>query len=294
MTRFGGVPLRLVLLDLGVLAAIPAVLAGIHFGVPSAYEVLAFDHAKVRGYTLLTSAYVHGSDIHFYDTVWAYARIIGLPYFLSIGTGGRRWFYRVTLTFLVVLPVLVSITDYLVLGPVFTPTAPTTLGFSYIVAGFVGLYIVCIARLVGYRHSRKHAELTGLGLGIIVVQIVAARYNPQLTVVSVAAIIATGVTCIRRSGMADRPVLNLDPHWHRQIIVDTLFVAFLAGTVGMFVLSFFPPPEQIIRESSAVNIIGHASGLVYGSLIALITLRVERSAPASQATPSGTQRRNRG
>lgn len=288
MTRFGGIPLRLVLLDLGVLAAIPAVLAGIHFGVPSAYEVLAFDHAKVRGYTLLTSAYVHGSDIHFYDTVWAYARIIGLPYFLSIGTGGRRWFYRVTLTFLVVLPVLVSITDYLVLGPVFTPTAPTTLGFSYIVAGFIGLHIVCIARLVGYRYSREHAELTGLGLGIIVVQLIAARYNPQLTVVSVAAIIATGVIYARRSVTGGQAVTSLDIRWGRQIIIDTLVVAFLAGTVGMFVLWLFPPPEQIIREATAVDFIGHASGLVYGLLIALIELRLERSSPVSQFTPTPT------
>jgi hypothetical protein len=261
--------------------------------VPSAYEVLAFDHAKVRGYTLLTSAYVHGSDTHLYGTVLGYAKIIGLPYFLAIGTGGRRWFYQVTLAFLVVLPVLVSITDYLVLGPVFTPTAPTTLGFSYIVAGFLGLYIVCIAQLVNYRYSREHAELTGLGLGIIVVQLIAAQYNPQLTVVSVAAIIATGVIYIRRSIVTDRPVPGLDFRWDRQVIMDTLFVAFLAGTVGMFVLSFFPPPEQIIRESSAIDIIGHASGLVYGSLIALITLRVEHSTPSSQVTPPCTQRQNR-
>mgnify|MGYP007124890849 CR=1 FL=1 len=106
MTRLGGIPMRFVLLDLGVLAAIPAVLAGIHFVVPAAYELLAFDHAKVRGYTLLTSVYVHGSDTHLYNTVWAYANVIGLPYFLSIGTGSRRWFYQVTLSFLVVLPVL--------------------------------------------------------------------------------------------------------------------------------------------------------------------------------------------
>jgi hypothetical protein len=276
MTRFGGIPLRLVLLDLGVLAAIPAVLAGIHFGVPSAYEVLAFDHAKVRGYTLLTTAYVHGSDTHLYNTTWAYARIIGLPYFLAIGTSGRQWFYRVTLAFLIVLPVLASITDYLVLGPVFTPTAPTTLGFSYIVAGFVGLYVVCIARIVGYRHSREHAELTGLGLGIIVIQIIAARYTPQLTAVSVAAILTTGVIYIRRRVTSGRAVPNLDIRWNRQTIVDALFVAFLAGTVGMFVLWLFPPPEQIIRETTAVGIIGHASGLVYGLLIALLELRLER------------------
>lgn len=291
MTRFGGVPLRLVLLDLGVLAVIPVVLVAIHLGIPSAYEVLAFDHAKVRGYTLLTSVYVHGSDTHLYNTVWAYANVIGLPYFLSIGTGSRRWFYQVTLSFLVVLPVLVSITDYLVLGPVFTPTAPTTLGFSSIVAGFVGLYIVCIARLLSYRYSREHAELTGLGLGIIVVQIAAARYNPQLTVVSVAAITATGVLYIRRSVPDDQTFPSLDIRWNRQIIIDTLFVAFLAGTVGMFVLQFFPPPEQIIREATAVNVIGHTSGLVYGLLIALIELQMERSSPVSQFTPTPTQSR---
>jgi hypothetical protein len=294
MTRFGGLPIRLLLFDLGVLAAIPAVLVGIHFGVPSAYELLAFDHAKVRGYTLFTSAYVHGSDTHLYDTVWAYAEIIGLPYFLAIGTAGRRWFYQVTLAFLVVLPVLVSITDYLVLGPVFTPTAPTTLGFSYIVAGFVGLYIVCIVRLVGYRYSREHAELTGLVLGIMIIQTVAARYNPQLTVVSIAAIIAAGVIYIRRSVTGGRTVPSLHIRWNRRVIVDTLFVAFLATVAGLFVLWFFPPPEQIIRDSGAVDIIGHAAGLVYGSVIALIALRLEPSAPASQVSPSRNQIENRG
>lgn len=49
MTCFGGVSLRFVLPDLGGLAAILAVLSGIHFGVPSAYELLAFDHTKVHG-----------------------------------------------------------------------------------------------------------------------------------------------------------------------------------------------------------------------------------------------------
>lgn len=284
MTRLGGLPFRLVLFDLGVLAAIPAVLAGIHFGVPSASELLAFDHAKFRGYTLLTSAYVHGSDTHFYDTVWAYAKIIGLPYLLAIGTGGRRWFYRVTLAFLIVLPVLVSITDYLVLGPVFTSTAPATLGFSYIVAGFVGLYIVCIARLVGYQYSRERAELTGLGLGIIVIQIVAARYNPQLTVVSIAVTIVTGVIYIRRSLMGGQVAPSLDIYWDRRIITDTLFVVLLAATAGLFVLWLFPPPDQVIQDSFAVDIIGHASGLVYGSLIPVIALRLEHSAPTSQSS----------
>jgi hypothetical protein len=292
MTRFGGVPLRLVLLDLGVLAAIPAILIGIHLGIPSSYELFAFDHAKVRGYTLLTSAYVHGSDTHLYDTVWAYAKIIGLPYLLAIGTGGRRWFYRVTLVFLIVLPVLVSITDYLVLGPVFTPTAPTTLGFSYVVAGFVGLYIVCIARLVGYRYSREHAELTGLALGIIVVQIIAARYNLQFTIVSIAGIIAAGVIYIRRSVTGGRATPSLDIYWTRQVIIDTLFVGVLVVSAGVFVLWFFPPADQVIREATAVDIIGHAAGLVYGSLLALIGLRLEPSSLGSQVSPSRTQIEN--
>jgi hypothetical protein len=285
MPRVAGVPTQLLAVDIGGLAAIPVVLATIHFGVPSGFETFAFNHGEFRVYTLFTSAYVHTSDAHLYSNLVAYTLVIGFPYLLSIATDGRRWFYHTTLALLLVLPVLTSLTNYLVLG-VYSDAVPVTFGFSPVVAGIIGLYIISITRLIAYRYTPTPAALTGLGLGVGIVQVVAVRYDLRLTVIAVAGIIAAGVVVSRYGTAWDDVIPNRDVLWDRTVVVDTLFVVLLAVTAGLFVLWLFPPSTQIAGDSGVINIVGHAAGLVCGTLIALVALRVETFPLNSRATPA--------
>jgi hypothetical protein len=247
MRRVAGLPAFLLVVDLAVLAAIPGILATIHFGVPAATELLAFDHGRVRGYTLLTTAYVHGSDAHLYDNLVAYALIVWFPYLLSVSTDDRRWFYRVTTALLLVVPVLTSLTNYLVLGVLYPGVVPVSLGFSSVIAGFIGLYLVSIMRVVAEHYSLDLAGLTGVALGIEVIQIAAVRYDPRLTVLSVAVLITAGLVITRRDGWRERIPTAWAAVQPRTVVVQVLFVVLLAVNAGVYIRWLFPRPQQVVR-----------------------------------------------
>lgn len=271
MRRAARLPALPLVVDTAVLAAIPGVLAAIHFGIPAATELLAFDHDQVRGYTLLTAAYVHGSDAHLYSNVAAYALIVWCPYLLSVSTGGRRWFLRVSAALLLVIPVLTSLTNYLVLGNLYPGVVPVTLGFSPVIAGFIGLYLVSIIRLVATRYSPPLAGLTGLVLGIEVIQIAAVRYDPRLTVVSVAALVIAGLVT-RRIEWRGRVATAWTAVQSRTVLIQLLFVIVLAVNAAVYIRWLVPQPDQLVRDAGIISLVGHATGLVSGVVIALAAL----------------------
>ena len=274
MRRVAGLPVYLLVVDLVVLAAIPGILVAVHFGVPAAHEMLAFDHGRVRGYTLLTTAYVHGSDAHLYSNLVAYALIVWFPYLLSVSTDDRRWFYWVTATLLVVVPVLTSLTNYLVLGLMYPSVVPISLGFSSVIAGLIGLYLVSIMRLVADHYSWHLAGLTGLSLGVEVIQIAAVRYDPRLTVGSLAVLVTAGLVVTRRDGWQERISIAWAAIQERTVVIQVLFVVLLAVNAGVYIRWLFPRPEQFVRDAGVINVVGHTTGLACGVVIALAATRL--------------------
>ncbi|MFC6873517.1 hypothetical protein [Halobellus marinus] len=77
--------------DVIELVGIALVLAGIHYSAPlSVRDALVFNHGQVRGYTLLTAAYVHASEPHLLQNLDGYVRIVGFPYLYSLASNVRR------------------------------------------------------------------------------------------------------------------------------------------------------------------------------------------------------------
>lgn len=275
MRRAAGLPVSLLLVDLAVLAAIPGLLAAVHFGMPGIRELLVFDHGRVRGYTLLTTAYVHGSDAHLYSNLEAYVRIIWFPYLLSVDAGDRQWFYRVTTTLLLAVPVLVSLTNYLVLGLMFPDVVPITLGFSSVIAGFIGVYLVSIMRLVADYYSLYLTGLTGLVLAIEIIQIAAVRYDLRLTIGSVALLATAGLFVARRGEWQERISKAWAAIQDRTVVIQLLFVGLLAVNAGVYIHWLYPQPELLVRDTSTLNLVGHTTGLVCGVVMALAALRLK-------------------
>jgi hypothetical protein len=174
--------------DVVGLVGIALVLVGIQYYAPlSIRDALVFDHRQVRGYTLLTAAYVHASGPHLLQNLDAYLRIVGLPYLYSLASDGRRWFWRTTLTLLLVVPILTNLTSYTLLPVLYPDVTPVTYGFSDVVAGFAGVLIVAVGRFVQARHSSTVAWTVSCTGGALAVAVIGIR----LTGIASAAVTGT-------------------------------------------------------------------------------------------------------
>ncbi|WP_311172279.1 hypothetical protein [Halobellus ordinarius] len=153
--------------DVAGLVGIALMLAGIqYYALLPVRDALVFDHGRVRGYTLLTAAYVHTSETYLLQNLDAYLRIVEFPYLYSVARHGRRWFWRTTLALLFVLPIL---TSYALLPVLYPGVTPVTYGFSDIAAGFAGVLIVAVGRYVQARHSTTVAWAVSCTGGALVV-----------------------------------------------------------------------------------------------------------------------------
>ena len=108
---------RRLVVDAGLLSLLAWVLVGIRVLLPSGLRAqLAFDHGAFIPWTLWTHAYVHDGWAHLLQNVGGFVAIAGVAYILCRVLNARRWFWVSTVAFLTVLPVLVSLSSYVLLG----------------------------------------------------------------------------------------------------------------------------------------------------------------------------------
>lgn len=132
-------PSRREVVDFGVILVVAGLLTTIHFLLPdSLHQALVFDHERFRVYTLWTAAYIHASNTHLFSNILGFLLPTFYVYILCISVGEQRWFRRTFLVFLVLLPVLVSLSSYLIFSSRFPNLSPTSQGFSGVAAAFGG------------------------------------------------------------------------------------------------------------------------------------------------------------
>jgi hypothetical protein len=101
---------------------------------------LIFDHEAFDVWTLLTSAYVHYDLTHLSNNLAGFLMATVAVYWLCWRLGARRWFRVTTAAFLILLPVLVNVSSYVILGMVAPDASLTGQGFSGVIAGYVGFF----------------------------------------------------------------------------------------------------------------------------------------------------------
>ena len=129
------------LLDLMLLAVVPAILVAVFLVPAGTRETLVFEVGSPTLLTAYTSHFVHLSSVHLVGNLVIYLPVVGVAYLLCLLSGRRQLFVITFLTLLLAFPFALSAMQLAF------PQDRAILGFSGINAGFVGL--ACFA-LVSY------------------------------------------------------------------------------------------------------------------------------------------------
>jgi len=168
-------------IDISALAVISIILFVIHRIVaPAPDNAFVFHHARFRWYTLLTSAYIHYSIPHLFENVFAYARLIAFPYAVCLLSGHRGWFWRTIAGLLLLLPIVSSLTSYVLLPEIYPNTTPITYGFSPVIAGVSGFLGVAIVRHLWTKYSPTCVVYSSVLGGLLFIQLIDTKFHGRL------------------------------------------------------------------------------------------------------------------
>lgn len=251
--------------DAGLLSLLVWVLVGTHVLVPTGVRAqLAFDHAAFVPWTLWTHAYVHHGWAHLLQNVGGFSVIASVAYILCRVLNARRWFWVSTVAFLTVLPVLVSLSSYVLLGWIAPVATPVERGFSGVVAGFAGL--VFVAFLVWMKLEAGLAVTQAIGQMVVLLMLweLSVIYVGWIDV-RATALVAFGlalswVLLIR--AVSWRDAWNRREAWWTELGL-TIGVVFVLLTV---VVALFP--TDLVSGGTFTNIFAHGAGFVWGGLVA--------------------------
>lgn len=256
--------------DTGSITAVAVLLAAVHFLTPPSIQVaLAFDHGQFVLHTLLTAAYVHGSDSHLYNNLVGYAIAALYTYALCLSVDERRWFRRTFPVQLLVVPILVNLVSYAIFQLQFPDADPVSRGFSGVVSGFVGFLLVASYVFVRERHNREVGYAIGLGMLLVVLQLIDLRYAGRMRP-SVTGLIALGGMLVIVPYLRDG--IGVPTGTARITAMKTSGAIGVVGFIFIYLmLHLFPDPGTIVTDGTITNVFGHAAGFVWGALISIVT-----------------------
>ncbi len=252
-----------VTLDLLVLLAVPLGLLVVYaFTTPAQRARLALYHADPEIAEFLTAAYVHATPIHLRNNVLGFLAGAPMAYMLCLRARRRRWFHATTAALLVAVPVAVNLANYATLRLWYAGPAPTSSGFSAVVAGVGGFVFVALLVWLRAIYSRSTATFAGalvwLALATTFYVVHADAVDPLLLgVVAVSAAL-----CVLALAAGGAVSLRPDSGQLRGVAVRAVPVALVAVLLSTFVIGLFP--QQTVRDGMFVNVYAHAAGFVLG------------------------------
>jgi membrane associated rhomboid family serine protease len=263
---------RLVARDLGLIGAVAVVLVWIHVAVPAAVRTrLAFRHETVDPISLYTSAFVHLDLPHLLGNVAGYVAAALVAYGLCVQVGHRRWF-RVTFAgFLLVLPVVVSLTSYAVIGLLYPAIDPVSRGFSGVGAGFAGFVFVALLATLNRVYDYRLAGYTGLAIWLLLLFEVYLIYVGDVTLPVGGLFLVGWGACLWGIGRTATATAVFTPPRTRLELLQVMQVVLVVVLLVSFVSVLFPP--QIVEDGAVTNVFAHAAGFLYGIGGAALTAR---------------------
>lgn len=256
---------RALLVDAMAVLAVAAWLVLIHVLVPPGVRgTYALEYGRPDPLAALTAAYVHLTDAHLYGNLAGLLAGGAWAIVLSHLAGERRWFRFSLLWFLVGLPIAVGLS-----GAALVDEPVTTRGFSGVVAGFVGFWLVglgvVLQRTFGVDRWLAWDAVAGLTLVVAaeILWLVAGRV-PPIAGGLLAAGVGLTLVPIGRAGL--RTVSGTEPAERNRIAGAVVATFVLSAPVVVFVVGLFP--TELAAEGSVTNVLSHYLGLVYGAVIA--------------------------
>ena len=268
-TEAFGYPRSAVLGDFAAVAAVGVVLVAVQFLLPeTVHDRLAFDHDVFAPATLLTAAYVHAGTTHLFSNLGGYLSLATVTYLVCLTAHRRAWFRRTFLAFLVVLPVAVNLTSYVLLEARFPGASPVSRGFSGVVAGFGGFLLVAVGVHLRRTYSRETAFFAGQFALVLLLGELLWIYAGRIGVLEGAAVVVGLALAV--SGIVSRTRgISFDGDHYRQVGLDLLYVSLVLALLVWLVFGLFPADP--VAHGTFTNIFAHGAGFVEGGLLAALT-----------------------
>ncbi|MFB6304303.1 MAG: hypothetical protein ABEH47_03985 [Haloferacaceae archaeon] len=269
-------PLDELALDALLVAAVPAVLVGVHYAVPADVRVrLALRHGAPTPATFLTSAYVHGSDAHLLGNLAGYAIGALYAYGLCLQARRRPWFRRTFLALVLLLPLPVNAASLAAFSLRYPGVEPVSRGFSGVVAGFAGFVLVALVGFLRSRHGARVARSVGAAVVLLLLLQVDYVYAGRFRVPTVALVLA-GLLVLGHGLIGSRPVAPTLRDGLRSAPGDWVVVGLVAVVLAVLVANLFPSPSTLVTGSGFTDVFAHAAGVVGGAVVAAVLGRVTR------------------
>lgn len=253
--------------DVGLVLGVPILLVLFHAVLsPRTKQALFYDPADPDLLGLYGSSLVHTSTGHLVGNLLGFTLLGVLGYAFVVWIEERRWFRLAALTTLLVTPVLVNLTDTLVLRTVAPGLLGPVAGFSSVVAAFGGLTVAFYLGLVRRVSDTRASVAVGGTVVVLLLEAVQVIYVPDSLATASAIALALGA------------ILALDLGW-RFVVSDglsipseALGITLLGGftlllVLGVLVVVLFPP--EPFGSPVVTNVFSHAHGFAYGLVIGI-------------------------
>ncbi|WP_336360306.1 hypothetical protein [Haladaptatus sp. ZSTT2] len=249
------------------LLSIPALLAAVYFLTPTSFQLsLALDHTNPVLHTFWTNSFVHEhqpDDAHLFGNLVGYTILVFPCWLLYKFRDQNRRFWIGFLLILLVGPVVVSSTSYLVFNESTHLQIQYDRGFSGVVGALDGFLILSILRTfeseqeepVGLLSIGVYCSCLFLGLGVV---------TARVSVVSMGGLLLAGVFAATRTDYVASP--SKLSSWgvsNRRLSGVILFAA--VASVLVFASAL---PANIVNETGGwTNIVAHGAGIVFGMCV---------------------------
>jgi membrane associated rhomboid family serine protease len=267
---------RSVGVDLSLIGGVAVLLGAIHVIAPAGTRAaFAFNHDTLDPVSVYTSVFVHLDGEHLLGNVSGFVASALVAYGLCLQAGRRDWFRATFLSFLVVLPALVSLTSYVILNWLYPVVDPITQGFSGVGAAFAGFVLAALLVALRAEYGRRTAQYLGIGIWLWLLLELTIIYAGQFMLTASALTAAGWGLCLW--GLLDEYGWNspIVPRATNNRIAFGLVVALL--TIFVFVLF----PSEIVVNGTVTNVFAHAVGFWYGLVGSALTHLALRSRRAS-------------
>lgn len=256
---------RILLLDVGILVAMPVFLLGLHVFLPDRlYDHLVFYYHNPRVLTAWTSAFLHGSNSHLYSNLIGYAFAILPTYYLYAYWERRRDFWVTVCVLMLITPFLTALVDYGVLHHYWKVVTEGTnsKGFSGIVSAFGGMLLATIALFLADEYNpitAWYATLIVILGGLSVLTYTTGVLSPTVAGLLFIGVTATGTRFVSLDELRNPRQLSkgLQENWR-----NVAYIGYCGLVVSIFMALIFP--VNVTQNGSFVNVIAHATGFVAG------------------------------
>lgn len=240
--------------ELALIISVPIITSIVFFLPETIQQSLVLDYQDPSIYNLWTSAFVHRGTNHFINNLVAYCILITPIYALFLLANEKTLFRRTILSFLLILPVIISITNIAIIPQ------GTGAGLSGIGSALFGLLPFSLFLFIHNRVTKDIVPTDGVVVFLVAAGIIASIYSKiilAIAVLLIAGILAAyktyqiGLDNVRKIGSE---LTSMSGHFELVLLTVLLFL------LSPFVLF----PQNLAQNGMVVNVLSHYVGFVIG------------------------------